>query len=83
MPACADNLDLLRDSFAVGAAVLLFVRRSTATGRVRTFLRSVGHETSSAGTASGVPGFDADSNGKDAAAYLRSHPEMEPVSELS
>ena len=71
MSASADNLDLLGYPFAVGAAVLLFCRSRASAGGVCAFLRSASHKTSSkAGMASGVPGFDAGGEGKDAAALL-------------
>ena len=82
--ASADNLDLFSYPFAVGAAIFLFCRGRAGAGRVCAFLRSASHKTSSnAGMASGVPGFDAGGEGKDAAARFPSHPEMKHVSALS
>ena len=43
----ADNFDLFRNPLAMSAAILFFIGRGTGAGRVRAFLGSIGHKSSS------------------------------------
>ena len=66
--AGADNLNFVGNPFAVGAAILVFGGRRTATGRICAFLGSSRRHIAllNAGDAPGIAGYDAGAWKRDA-----------------